>query len=304
MTLVIAGHNIKKDESRPDCKGSRSGLFVAADSTITSGRQTLLSGFKKVYGVPISVYQPTFAGGQFRGYHGVKLHTNCFIAFAGSTITAQHILNGVTNHLGALQYVHRSKGFGIPGTYHVQMPCEPNRLLDSGIVWEEDMFLDSDLRNLLSGQTVAKTILHVLQVALGDAKRHKIDQAGWESLLTQYVLGTFCEVDQCDKLYVFKPRFVYDGQQVVDIKIDHKEIRAGELVVLGMMQFEPRARTLYQEAFEAGQDVMKAMFDFLNLAIDEVQASGRLEIDRPSVLRFFQRGELVELDRANGRGER
>jgi hypothetical protein len=298
MTLVIAGFDIRKDESRPGYTGSRTGLFVATDSTITSGRQTLLSGFKKVYSVPIKVLEPSIAGGQFRGYHGVKLQTNCFIAFAGSTITAQHILNGVTNHLSELQYVHRSKGFGVPGTYHVQMACEPNRLNDSGVIWDDDMFLDSDLRNLLSGEVVAKTILHVLRVSLGQAKRHKIDQAGWESLLTQYVLGTYCEVDQCEKLYIFKPRFVHDGPQIVDIEIDQNEIPFGELAVLGMTHFEPRAREAFDAAFSAGKDVAKAMFAFLNLAIDEVQANGRLEIDRPSVLRSFQQGELVELDRA------
>lgn len=262
------------------------------------GHQTLLSGFKKVYSVPIKVFEPSIAGGQFRGYHGVKLQTNCFIAFAGSTITAQHILNGVTNHLGELQYAHRFNGFGVPGTYQVQMACEPNRLNDLSVMWDEDMFLDRDLRNLLSGEIVAKTMLHVLRVSLGQAKRHKIDQAGWVSLLTQYVLGTYCEVEQREKLYVFKPRFVHDGPQIIDIEIEQSEIPFGELAVLGMTQFEPRARAAFDIAFDAGEDVKKAMFTFLNLAIDEVQASDRLEIDRPSVLRSFQQGDLVELDRA------
>ena len=102
MTLVIAGHDIRKDSSRPGSKSSTAGLFVTADSTITDGRQTLLGGFKKVYEVPIKVHSPTITGGQFRGYHAVRLATTCFIAFAGSTINAQHILNGVTNHLSKL----------------------------------------------------------------------------------------------------------------------------------------------------------------------------------------------------------
>jgi hypothetical protein len=299
MTLVIAGHNIRKDSRRPGFKGSTSGLFVTADSTITNGRQTLLSGFKKVYEVPIKVYAPSIVGGQFRGYHAVRLATNCFIAFAGSTITAQHILNGVTNHLSALRYACEGAGQLIPGTYQILMDCQSNSLNNSGTWWDDDMFLDRELENLLSGEIVARTVLHVLRISLGSARRHKIDQAGWESLLTQYVVGTYCEVDRRHKLYIFKPHFQWEHQQIVDIEIDQEELRPGELAVLGMTSFEPRAKSAYSMAFETGQDVAKVMHDFLNLAIDEVQANGGLEIDRPSILRAFQQGKLFELQRTS-----
>lgn len=298
MTLVIAGHDIRKDASLPGFKGSTEGLFVAADSTITSGMQTLLSGFKKIYQVPIKVYRPSFAGGQFRGYHTVRLETNCFIAFAGSTVTAQHILNGVTNHLVALRYSYKGAGMLVPGTYQVQMECEPNRLNNSMTQWDDDMFLDSDMQDLLSGEVVARTVLHVLRVSLGSAKRHKIDKAGWDTLLTEYVLGTYCQIDRRHKLYTFKPRHKWQDGQITDIEIDLKEIPPGELVVLGMRKFEPRAKAAYHAAFEAEQDVKKAMFDYLNLAIDEVQAGGQLEIDRPAFLRGFQMGKITELARS------
>jgi len=298
MTLVIAGHNIRKDNSHPGLKGSTAGLFVTADSTITNGRQTLLSGFKKVYDVAIKVYAPSIAGGQFRGYHSVRLATNCFIGFAGSTITAQHILNGVTNHLSALRYAYEG-GQAVPGAYQILMDCQPNSLNNSGTWWDDDMFLDEDMENLLSGEIVARTVLHVLRISLRSAQRHKIDQAGWESLLTQYVVGTYCEVTRSHKLYIFKPRFKWQDQQIVDIEIDQQELRPGELAVLGMTSFEARATVAYNAAFEAGQDVAKVMHDFLNFAIDEVQENGGLEIDRPSILRVFQQGELLELQRTS-----
>jgi hypothetical protein len=68
-------------------------------------------------------------------------------------------------------------------------------------------------------------------------------------------------------------------------------------VVLGMTRFESRAKAAYQAAFQAKADVKKAMFEFLNLAIDEVKANSDLEIDRPAVLSAFHRGEMTELDR-------
>lgn len=300
MTLVIAGHDIEKDTTRPSFAGSTHGLFVAVDSTITSGNQTLLSGFKKIYTLPVKVYQPYFVGETFRSYQTVRLATNCFIAFAGSTVTAQHILNGIANHLGAMRYAYEGSGIMVPGTYRILMDCEPNSLYKPMTEWSDDMFLDKDMKDLLSGEVVAKTVRHVLKISLGDAKRHKIDEQGWNSLLTQYVLGTYCEVERRNKLFTFKPRHKREfGEhgQIVDIEIDQKEIRPGELAVLGMMRFESRANAVYQAAFEAKEDVKKAMFDFLNVAIDEVKASGDLDIDRPSVLSAFNRGEITELGR-------
>jgi hypothetical protein len=300
MTLVIAGHDIEKDASHLGFAGSTHGLFVTADSTITSGNQTLLSGFKKIYTLPVKVYQPYFVGQTFRGYQTVRLATNCFIAFAGSTVTAQHILNGIGNHLGAMRYAYEGSGIMVPGTYQILMNCEPNSLHKPMTEWGDDMFLDWHMENLLSGEVVAKAVRHVLKISLGDAKRHKIDEQGWNTLLTQYVLGTYCEVDKRNKLFTFKPRYKREfGEhgQIVDIEIDQAEIRPGELVVLGMTRFESRAKAAYQAAFEAKADVKKAMFDFLNTAIDEVQAGGDLEIDRPAVLSAFQRGEMTELDR-------
>jgi len=300
MTLVIAGHDINNDPNLGGCARPNYRLFVAADSTITNGNQTLLSGFKKIYTVPVKVYEPYFVGDMFRNYLKVRLNTNCFIAFAGSTVTAQHILNGVGNHFGAMRYAYEGYGSGCPGTYQILMSCERNSLYEPSTYWSEDMFLPEDMENLLSGEVVAKTVYHVLQVSLSDAKRHKIDEQGWNSLLTQYVLGTYCEVERRNRLFTFKPfhkREFGDHGPIVDIEIVQAEVFPGELVVLGMTCFEAKAQEVYRTAIETGLDVKEKMFNFLNDAIDEIKASGRLEIDRPSVLRMFDQGTVTELSR-------
>jgi hypothetical protein len=298
MTLVIAGHDIEKTTSRPGYSGTNHGLFVVADSTITDGHQTLLSGFKKIYTVPIKVYKPYFVDGHFREYLTPGLESNCFIAFAGSTITAQHVLNSINNHMSVLRYGYEGSGVGIPGTYQVLTHCLKNSLFDGGKVWDEDMFLYSNLKGLLTGDVVCNVVLHSIQGALASAKRHKIDKRGWDSLLTQYVLGTYCEKQQRNRLFAFIPSLKKDALDViVDVVVDVMEIPPGELVVLGMENFGDRAREEYQRAYEAKDDVKSAMFAFLNMAIDEVQSNGDLQIDRPSMLKAFSRGELTELDR-------
>jgi hypothetical protein len=134
--------------------------------------------------------------------------------------------------------------------------------------------------------------------ALASAKRHKIDQRGWDSLLTQYVLGTYCEKQRRNRLFTFIPSLKKDAIGViVDVVVDVKEIPPGELVVLGIENFGDRARKEYQRAFEAKDDAKRAMFAFLNTAIDEVQSNGDLKIDHPSVLKAFSCGDLTELGR-------
>lgn len=297
MTLVIAGHDIKKADTKEAYIAETRGLFVVADSTITSGSQTLLSGFKKIYSMPIKVFQPYFVGSHFHSYQTVFCETECFIAFAGSTLTAQHVLNGIGNHLNVLRIGHdRARG-----GYLVLMNCEVNSLTHRAGIdeWDEDMFTNADMRGLLTGDIISKTVLHAIKGALAGAKKHKIDAAGFKMLLTQYVLGIYCEAQERHRLYTFIPRLRQDALgQIEDIAVDLREISPGEICVLGMTQFATSAEAEFSRAFSSGEDVKDAMFQFMNTAIDQVQAAGKLEIDRPSLLKGFHRGTLTELNRS------
>ncbi|WP_402721294.1 hypothetical protein [Janthinobacterium rivuli] len=297
MTLVIAGHDITLDTSRPGYAGNVHGLFVTADSTITDGRQTLLSGFKKIYQAPIKVYRPYFNGPYFQDYFTPRLESNCFIAFAGSTITAQHVLNGINNHLSLLRYGHEDAGQAVPGTYQILMDCEPNSLRVGGTQWAEDMFMDRDVEGLLTGEVVARVVLHAIHGALATAKQHKIDQRGWDSLLTQYVIGTYCEREKRNRLYTVIPSHRREAGVIVDVDVALHEVPPGELAVLGMQHYKAGAVESFDKALNARSDVKKAMFEYLNGAIDEVVKNDTREINRPAILSAFSRGDLVELDR-------
>ena len=296
MTLVIAGHDIRKNDSKSGYAGEVKGLFVVADSTITTGTQTLLSGFKKIYNIPISVYKPSFVGVYFHDHRSVFRKTNCFIAFAGSTLTAQHVLNAIGNHLCELRIGHEFSN----GGYQILMACQANSLTRRAGVdeWDEDMFRDSDMDDLLSGDVLCNVVLHSIRGALAGAKRHKVDAEGFKALLTQYVLGAYCEVQKRHRLYTFTPMFTRDILGVIDgIDVDVQEIEQGQLAVLGMTRFADTANQEYLRAFNAGEDVKNAIFKFLNKAIDQVKGNGDYEIDRPSLLRAFYLGTLTELAR-------
>ncbi|OBV41037.1 hypothetical protein [Janthinobacterium psychrotolerans] len=297
MTLVIAGHDITPDTSRPGFAGSVRGLFVTADSTITDGHQTLLSGFKKIYRVPITVYQPSFNGYDFQGYFTPRLASNCFIAFAGSTLTAQHVLNGINNHLSLMRYGYEGSGPAVRGTYQILMDCERNKLRAGGSQWPEDMFLDKDMEGLLTAEVVTRVVLHAIHGALATAKQHKIDKRGWDSLLTEYVIGTYCEREKRNRLYTVIPSHRIVEGIIEDVDLALHEVPPGELAVLGMQHYKAGAVESFNKALNARSDVKKTMFEYLNCAIDEVLKNNTREINRPAILSAFSRGDLVELDR-------
>ncbi|MCO6062597.1 hypothetical protein NG726_38870, partial [Pseudomonas sp. MOB-449] len=82
------------------------GVFFVSDSNITQKGHVLVSGFKKVIETPVRVAGLNFLDEWFNGYHGYNYEGNCAIAFAGSTLVAQHIMNSIRNHLSDLKPTH------------------------------------------------------------------------------------------------------------------------------------------------------------------------------------------------------
>jgi hypothetical protein len=108
MSLVIAGYDYEMlwDSKMDD------GIFAIADSAITShqGGKTILNGFRKVYELEAKVWKPNFTpDGYFRNYLDIYTTSPFIVGFAGSTLTAQHILNTITGHLEKLKisYIER-----------------------------------------------------------------------------------------------------------------------------------------------------------------------------------------------------
>lgn len=130
MTLIVSGHNFGKNPWRDfdnikKHKGMRQeGLFAIADSIITThssnGHSPLLSGFKKIKEIPVKLWQPYFIGENFKSYNSVFAQFDCFVAFAGSTLTAQHAIDSISNHLSTLRIDYQSRGYGKPGHYVIK----------------------------------------------------------------------------------------------------------------------------------------------------------------------------------------
>jgi hypothetical protein len=155
MTLVIAGYNRGNLEE---------GIYFAADSHITQSNQILVKGFKKVIELPIRVKGLNFCGNWFNGYLGNMYESSSAIAFAGSSLVAQHLINSMKNHLSELYPTYSD------GCYQVVMSCEQKKHLRNNDNYSSEMFLDSDLDKILTGEYLSLVVCHSIEAVLNKAK--------------------------------------------------------------------------------------------------------------------------------------
>jgi hypothetical protein len=318
MTLVIAGYmfdnppagsvwpsSTSKRKSRATQTSEPSGIFITADSTIsTNGKpsQTLLSGFRKIYEVRAILWQPYFIGGYFKDYRAEHSSCQLLVAFAGSTLTAQHYLNSITTHLQNLRISHRQRTIGQPEpiAYMVRLECETN-LVEGGGFFSDDIYTPSDMQAFqLTADDLARAIQHSLEHALRSTKKYKLDRKGFDSLNTPFVAGMRCPTTMKYRLFRYDILETSIPAEPLTMSVDVYEITPNQVAVLGMSGlFNQRAQEAYNSALVANRSTQQACFDFLQDAIDEVQKTGSKAIDLPAVLKTLdERGVTQKLVRA------
>lgn len=300
MTLVVLGHDYEKGCSwrNEDAKMVPNGLFAASDSAITSNGSTLLGGFRKIYSVPIKIWKPYFVGQYFHSYREIHFESECFIAIAGSTLTAQHVLNSISEHLSKLRISYeRSGAYGQPGKYIVIRHCQNNILYEDASQWSEDTFTPNDFIGLENAEAVSANIEYSINEALKSARKYKLDKNALEAMYSEFAAGLYCPITQMHKLFTYRMNKRLNEEGVYEVFAEKEEIQPGDVCVLGMRQkFETEAQKIFSEAIKSGNKPSIAIFEFLNKAIDEVRGSGGKDIDRPSVLKHFNRGKLSKVE--------
>lgn len=310
MTLVVVGHEFNKNvtfSSKGDAGGPQKkagmkavGLFAVADSSVTApnsnGKQTLLGGFRKIYPVQIKVWKPLFNGVYFHSYLEVHYEAECFVAIAGSTLTAQHVLNLISEHLRKIRISYkRSNEFSTPGRYILIRHCQRNSLeLNQGIdKWDEDMFTPNDYVDLVTANEMAKIVEYSINEALASARKYKIDQQSFNAMYSEFAVGMFCPKEKNHQLFVYRMKSRVNSEGLLEVYATNERVEEGEVAVLGMRdKFEAMARNAMQAAIEGEISSSLKFFEFINQAIDQVRSDGSFAIDRPSVCKVFQEGQL------------
>ncbi len=310
MTLVVVGHQFEKESTfslENDAEGTPRksvmkpiGLFAVADSSITApksnGTKTLLGGFRKIYPIEIKVWKPHFTGVYFHSYQQVYYEAECFIAIAGSTLTAQHVLNIISEHLRKIRISYkRSKELMTPGKYILIRHCQQNELeIKQGIdQWDENMFTPNDYINLVNASDIAEIVEYSINEALSSARKYKIDGESLNAMYSEFAVGMYCPRERNHQLFVFRMGSRLNADGIIEVFATNERIEEGRVAVLGMKnEFEAMAQDAMKSAIDEDILPSQKFFDFLNQAIDKVRNNGSFAIDRPSVCKVFQEGQL------------
>ena len=302
MTLIIAGHKLEKGFTwgGVDSELEESGLFIASDSAITdSNNKTLLGGFKKVYSVPVRVWKPYFIENTFHSYQSIFYQSECFIAIAGSTLTAQHVVNLISEHLANLQITYFPPSAENKQAYRVVRHCSENPLkIHPGIdSWSENMFTDNDYYGIVTGEVFDEVIEHSINTALLSARKYKLDEDSLRQMYTEFAAGIYCPNLRKHRLFTYRTKHEKNQEGVYEVFAEKEEVLPNEVAVLGMAKrFKDGAQRKFEEAISSRTPPASVMFDYLNSAIDEVCKEGGAEIDRPSVLRYFEEGKIERVN--------
>lgn len=285
MTLIIAGHHLEKGGFENTSTYER-GLFAVADSNITSNGLVLVSGFKKVVEIPIRVKGLNFLDEYFHSYTGIRHESACFVAFAGSTLVAQHILNSIKNHLNELYPSHNGTD------YELVMSCEQHKHLKN-TYYSDNMFLEGHLNTLLTGELVSVVVGHSIQAVLEQAKKHEGMKKIFSAFQAEFILGIHCPVSKKYELYEY--HIVPDADHIAIV--ERIAIPKGKVAVIGKRElFAESAQSKFNESIVSGKCTSVEMHKFLADTIDSQNEIGINDIGKPCGL-YRLEGKTLSLEK-------
>ena len=280
MTLVVAGKSVRKgfsfagDETYRMCTG----LFFAADSVITNPTgNPIVEGFKKVVSIPVRVSGMNFLDTTFHSYHGYRYEGACAMAFAGSTLVSQHILNAIGNHLGDL------KPTWFEGRYQLAMACEKHKLIKQGGYYEDDMFAEDfcGRDGLLTADYIAGVAKHAIETVLDHSRRHAGVKDYRYAISAEFILGLRCPADGQEYLYRYE--IVEETKDWYVVKM--VKVGDDEVAVIGQKaQHSDDARICYRSAIQTGAETGRAMLDYVSSAVRDANQIGVFGIGFPTFL--------------------
>jgi len=286
-------------KSKPYIKDN--GIFAISDSAITTneGKKTLLTGFRKIYDITVKLWEPSFSPGwDFTGYHHIHSRYNIIVGFVGSTLVAQHILNGITGHLEHLKISCKKRPVNSLQKieYIVNLPCEDNVLVNPPMLtqWDETTFTPRDFEGLITGEFLAHVIEHSINASIRSAREHRLDYEEFQQMFTDIFCGVYCPIEREHQVYIFRMK-AKEEDGIMIAYTEKGRLSKDDIAVLGMRaDFEQDAKDIFTEAKENGKNIVVALENFMSDCIDKVHSGGSSEIDRPIVNKRLDQGLVTK----------
>ena len=292
MTLIIIGRCFKTF----DGLDYEDVLFAVSDSNITQDNQVLVNGFEKVLEIPITIKIPIINhDGRFNGqYNANPIKRSCLLAFAGSTLASQHIINSISEHLGNL-YIgityHK-----LLYTYDVVMHSESEKHLscDDRYDYYEFSKVRANLTSFLSGEYISQVVNHSIQVVLDKPKKHGRMKSLFAPNQAEFILGIKTigvnKYEDEYKLYRFEIPQSTSGE-AFSKKV---EINKDEVAVIGMRKnYIQQANDKFKDLKDSNQDIPTGMLSFLSEIVDTENKKSSKKIGKPCFL-YKYKGARVE----------
>ena len=294
MTLVIAGYSVANNEfgfaSNDNANRSIDGIAISSDTSITDNGRILVSGFKKVVDIPIKVMGVNLLGDYFNGYLGSLYEGGCFVAFAGSTLVTQHMINSIKNHLTEIYPTYLNDG------HSLAMTCENHKFLRSVGRYDNDMFSHADILPLLTHEYLSNVVSHSIESVIASSERHDGMRANFRAFSAEFIFGVQCPSSK--GYYIYRYTILSNGHGGAVVK---KElISKDKVAVIGMREdYEEEANECYKQALEQKKDIARTLHDFVVTSVREKNSIGIFGVGMPCSLYEYDRGVVRKTELTN-----
>lgn len=245
MTLIVAGYSSLNFLGYSHYDGT----FMVGDTLLsqynaeTRNRDRLIETYKKIREIPVRVWVPHFdAEGYFNTYREAFTST-CVIAFAGSALTFNHMLNGIQEHLSQLRYTFTDR------TYQIVKHCSPKSIRRNHVeTWANDIVFECQNLPKLSASFQMEVISHVITRALKDVSAHRLlDQNTFAAIRCEMAVSLFCW--EKDRHELYHVQVVLDMNEL-PCKASHlvRKLNNEEIVVLGQTSLQNEAEIAVNDA--------------------------------------------------------
>lgn len=281
MTLIVAG--FEKDGT----------IIFCGDSLITTKANgstvKLTSLFRKIIPLEIIVRVPEIdPSGKIINYIESLCQHRCMIAFAGSTLVSQHIINSIQGHLKQIKYTYDSgtydysegctKGAG----YKLIMGCENNKSVEE-TYWNKDMFADpvKNANELINKNFLRNVFNHCIQKTMNEFYININEEFNPEWFASDFIVALSCYETKKNHLFTFKMEF-----NESEVNLIEQEININELAIIGISRYSEEINQAYQTQ-KATLSTSEILSQEITKAIIDNESIDLREIGDPVVLKKF-----------------
>ncbi|EHU1484096.1 hypothetical protein ABFO97_07600 [Acinetobacter baumannii] len=292
MTIVVAGYDGNE-------------VFFIADSAITANKKTLLSGFKKIYSIPIKLNKPyinrTFYHYMpYRGYEG-----EAAFALAGSTLIAQHIINLITEHLGKIRFIHTYTPHGIQYSLLRHCNTRDNPFYESRYIeYDDNLYLDNELYKSININDLKDVIEYSVKEALSSASQHSLNENDWKRIIdNEYLFALNCPISNKNYLYQIEINAVEEDGVLKSALPTVKPISLNKLGVIGLKDRKQDLEDFYNQLIaKKSENISLRMLGKVEEFIELYRNEGNLGVSKPVIFKTFDKKLIkrINIDR-NGR---